>query len=111
MVLLDHWKDAYLPDLQVRKEFGLRWMRIGSNCGFTSLNNSRILQLLEQEGLLEPGKSWVVADNVLFPGCPDYLAYVTATPPGEEADTSTPAGGGRREVVRTILALGRLAHQ
>lgn len=71
--------------------------------------------MLEQEGFLEPGKSWVVADNVLFPGCPDYLAYVTATPAGEKAGDGVvktrPAGRGREEGVRTILALGRLAHQ
>jgi catechol O-methyltransferase len=46
-VFIDHWKDMYLPDVK----------------------------RLEQSGLLRPG-SVVVADNVLFPGCPEYQDYM-----------------------------------
>lgn len=46
-MLLDHWKDFYIPDLQACEELGL--LRIGSI---------------------------VLADNVKFPGVPEYLAYV-----------------------------------
>ncbi len=48
LVFLDHDKDAYLPDLQ---------------------------RLLER-GWLRPG-TLVVADNVRFPGAPEYRAYMT----------------------------------
>lgn len=37
------------------------------------------LQLLEASGLLVPG-SVLVADNVIYPGAPDYLAYVRSSP-------------------------------
>ncbi|XP_055976324.1 catechol O-methyltransferase [Sorex fumeus] len=47
MVFIDHWKDRYLPDLL----------------------------LLEECGLLRKG-TVVLADNVIFPGSPDFLAYV-----------------------------------
>ena len=48
-MFIDHAKEVYLPDLQ------------------------RILDA----GWLHPG-SVVVADNVRFPGAPDYHAYMTA---------------------------------
>lgn len=47
MVFLDHWKDRYLPDLL----------------------------LLEECGLLREG-TVLLADNVIFPGAPEFLAYV-----------------------------------
>lgn len=47
-MLLDHWSDFYIPDLKVCED----------------------LQLLEKGSV-------VLADNVLFPGAPEYLAYVT----------------------------------
>ncbi len=47
-VFIDHAKDAYLPDLQ----------------------------LILREGWLRPG-AIVVADNVKFPGVPEYRAYMT----------------------------------
>ncbi|XP_054448840.1 catechol O-methyltransferase [Pteronotus mesoamericanus] len=47
MVFLDHWKDRYLPDTL----------------------------LLEECGLLRKG-TVLLADNVIFPGAPDFLAYV-----------------------------------
>lgn len=47
VVLLDHWEDRYLPDLQ----------------------------FIEDAGLLHVG-SVVFADNVFFPGAPEYLKYV-----------------------------------
>ncbi|XP_016048360.1 catechol O-methyltransferase isoform X2 [Erinaceus europaeus] len=47
MVFLDHWKDRYLPDTL----------------------------LLEECGLLRKG-TMLVADNVIFPGVPDFLEYV-----------------------------------
>lgn len=46
-MMLDHWKDIYISDLQ----------------------------LCEERGLLRKG-SVVLADNILFPGAPEYLAYV-----------------------------------
>lgn len=46
-MMLDHWEDVYISDLQ----------------------------LCEEHGLLRKG-SVVLADNVLFPGAPEYLAYV-----------------------------------
>lgn len=47
LVFIDHDKDAYLPDLQ----------------------------LILQQGWLRPG-ALVVADNVKFPGAPEYRAYM-----------------------------------
>ncbi|KAM3875457.1 transmembrane O-methyltransferase homolog [Diretmus argenteus] len=46
-VFMDHWKKCYLPDLQ----------------------------MLEGSGLLGKG-SMIVADNVLFPGAPNFLRHV-----------------------------------
>lgn len=46
-VFIDHAKDAYLPDLRT----------------------------IEEQGWLHPG-SVVVADNIKFPGAPNYLAYM-----------------------------------
>lgn len=50
LVFLDHAKDAYLPDLQ----------------------------LILREGWLRPG-AYAVADNVRFPGAPEYRAYMQAS--------------------------------
>ncbi|KAM7050890.1 catechol O-methyltransferase isoform 2-T2 [Molossus nigricans] len=47
MIFLDHWKDRYLPDTL----------------------------LLEECGLLRKG-TVLLADNVIFPGAPEFLAYV-----------------------------------
>ncbi|KAL3713055.1 hypothetical protein TMatcc_001757 [Talaromyces marneffei ATCC 18224] len=52
VMLIDHWKDRYLPDL---------W-------------------LMENLGLLKPGVTVLAADNCLRPGAPDYLEWVRATP-------------------------------
>ncbi|MCJ1471006.1 hypothetical protein MMC07_009654, partial [Pseudocyphellaria aurata] len=46
-MLIDHWSNLYISDLQI----------------------------CEALGLLKPG-TVVLADNILFPGAPDYLAYV-----------------------------------
>ena len=46
-ILLDHWKELYIPDLQ----------------------------LCEELSLLRKG-SVIFADNILLPGAPEYLAYV-----------------------------------
>ncbi|OKL57407.1 hypothetical protein UA08_07656 [Talaromyces atroroseus] len=51
-MLIDHWKDRYLPDL---------W-------------------LLESLGLFKPGVTVLAADNCLKPGAPGYLEYVRASP-------------------------------
>ena len=48
LVFIDHDKDAYLPDL--RRILEQRWLRPGAT---------------------------VVADNVKFPGAPEYRAYMT----------------------------------
>jgi catechol O-methyltransferase len=50
-IFIDHFKDLYLSDLK----------------------------LLEQEHLIKKGTT-VVADNVICPGAPDYLAYVRNNP-------------------------------
>lgn len=52
LIFLDHWQKLYLPDL---------W-------------------LLEELGVLIPGKTMLVADNVIMPGAPEYLEWVKATP-------------------------------
>ncbi|OQD76898.1 hypothetical protein PENDEC_c003G01051 [Penicillium decumbens] len=51
MIFIDHWQALYRPDL---------W-------------------LLEELGVLIPGTSAVVADNVIMPGAPEYLEWVQAT--------------------------------
>lgn len=51
LIFLDHWQDLYLPDL---------W-------------------LLEQMDVLKPDVSVVIADNVIFPGAPQYRKWVEAT--------------------------------
>ena len=50
-VLIDHWKDVYLRDVKN----------------------------LEASGLLRQG-SVIVGDNILYPGAPDYLAYMQTSP-------------------------------
>lgn len=52
LLFIDHWKDRYVPDLH----------------------------LLERLRLLKPGVSVFVADNVLGPGCPEYLDWVRGSP-------------------------------
>lgn len=47
LVFIDHWKDQYLPDFK----------------------------LLETSGLLKCG-TVIVADNILYPGAPDYKDYL-----------------------------------
>ena len=49
LFFIDHWKDQYLPDIK----------------------------LIESSGLLRKG-SVVIADNAIYPGCPDYLKYIRA---------------------------------
>lgn len=51
LIFIDHWQDRYLPDL---------W-------------------LLEELNVLKPGKSILVADNVIMPGAPKYLNWVEST--------------------------------
>ena len=51
LIFIDHWKDVYLRDLK----------------------------LLEENNLIRSG-TVIVADNVIFPGAPDYLAYVRSNP-------------------------------
>ncbi len=50
LIFIDHWKDVYLRDLQ----------------------------LLEKHKIIRKG-TVIVADNVIMPGAPDYLAYVQAS--------------------------------
>ncbi|OOF97517.1 hypothetical protein ASPCADRAFT_206344 [Aspergillus carbonarius ITEM 5010] len=52
LIFIDHWQDRYRPDL---------W-------------------LLEELEVLKPGKSVLVADNVIMPGAPAYLEWIHATP-------------------------------
>ncbi|KAL1635040.1 hypothetical protein SLS58_010435 [Diplodia intermedia] len=82
-VLLDHWKDLYIADLQI----------------------------CERESLLRPG-SVVLADNIVFPGAPEYLAYVQKgkaeeSPEGykyvtETADFILPFGGPDQLAISTV---------
>ena len=46
MILIDHWKNLYLPDL--------KW--------------------LEEKGIVAKG-TVLIADNIIHPGVPDYLQY------------------------------------
>ncbi|KAG6072142.1 hypothetical protein E4U16_005626 [Claviceps sp. LM84 group G4] len=71
LLFLDHYKPLYLRDLK----------------------------LCEELGFINPGTT-LVADNVIKPGNPPYLAYVRATPEEKKkmaasADESRSAGGGR----------------
>jgi catechol O-methyltransferase len=50
-VFIDHWKELYLPHTRA----------------------------LEASGLLHVG-STLIADNIIYPGAPDYLAYVQSAP-------------------------------
>ena len=50
-IFIDHWKEVYLRDLK----------------------------LLEENNLIQPG-TMIVADNVIYPGAPDYLEYVRNNP-------------------------------
>ncbi|KAK6483703.1 catechol O-methyltransferase-like [Huso huso] len=50
-IFIDHWKDRYLPDTK----------------------------LMEELGLLRKG-TVILADNVIFPGAPDFLQYVRSSP-------------------------------
>lgn len=50
-VFIDHWKDVYVPDLRV----------------------------LESLGLIAPG-TVICADNIYYPGAPDYVEYIQGTP-------------------------------
>lgn len=52
MLMLDHWQELYRPDT---------W-------------------LLEELGVLVPGVSVLVADNIIMPGAPDYREWMEATP-------------------------------
>ncbi|EUC44410.1 hypothetical protein COCMIDRAFT_37769 [Bipolaris oryzae ATCC 44560] len=82
-MLLDHWKDFYISDLQ----------------------------LCEKLSLLKPG-SVVLADNIVFPGAPEYLAYVQAgkaeaSPDGfsyttKTADFILPFGGPDQLAISTV---------
>jgi catechol O-methyltransferase len=47
LIFIDHWKDQYLSDFRI----------------------------LEIYGLIKPG-TVIVADNILYPGAPDYKAYL-----------------------------------
>jgi catechol O-methyltransferase len=50
-VFIDHWKDRYLPDLK-------------------NLESSKLLHV----------GSVIIADNILYPGAPEYLKYVSDEP-------------------------------
>jgi catechol O-methyltransferase len=50
-IFIDHWKDMYVPDLRV----------------------------LETIGLIAPG-TVIAADNIYFPGAPEYVKYVQSSP-------------------------------
>jgi catechol O-methyltransferase len=56
LIFIDHWQDLYRPDL---------W-------------------LLEELNVLKPGRSLLLADNVIMPGAPEYLEWIQATPQEKE---------------------------
>lgn len=60
LVFLDHWKDMYVPDLRV----------------------------MESLGLVAPG-TVIFADNIFYPGAPDYVDYVQGSPELRNALNST----------------------
>ncbi|RYP13329.1 hypothetical protein DL765_006919 [Monosporascus sp. GIB2] len=85
MAFIDHCKEAYLPDL---------W-------------------LLEDLGVLVPGKSVIVADNMIYPGNPEYMEWVRASPeqkreivkkPSSEVGSRTPNTDLVYETVLTEFA-------
>ncbi|KAG5355015.1 putative catechol O-methyltransferase 1 [Yarrowia sp. B02] len=91
---IDHWKDLYVPDLQKAEELGL-----------------------VQYGTV------ITADNIYFPGAPEYAKYVRLTPaekkkdfpgkgnPNLEYDTRTeevPLGDGKKDGVEVTLCTGVL---
>ncbi|CCE72867.1 Piso0_000468 [Millerozyma farinosa CBS 7064] len=59
-ILIDHWKDLYVPDLR----------------------------LLESLSLIAPGTT-IAADNIYIPGAPEYKWYVEATPEERREYNST----------------------
>ena len=61
-IFIDHWQERYLPDL---------W-------------------LMEELDVLKPGKSVLIADNIIFPGAPKYRKWVESTP--EEKNAVVKAG-------------------
>ncbi|KAJ6116364.1 hypothetical protein N7512_006089 [Penicillium capsulatum] len=52
MLMFDHWQELYRPDV---------W-------------------LLEELGVLVPGVTVLLADNIIMPGAPDYREWMEATP-------------------------------
>ena len=70
MLFIDHWEDAYLPDLKV----------------------------VEDLGLLREG-SVIVADNTDIPGAPDYLKYVKARESYRSETVATMAEKGLKDDV------------
>jgi len=60
LVFIDHWKDMYVPDLRV----------------------------LESLGLVAPG-TVICADNIYYPGVPDYVEYVHGSPQSRNTHNST----------------------
>jgi len=109
VVFLDHWKDLYLADLKVgdMTESMLLFLCIFVCCtlflsSFTYFYRSHFLrplsssfQLLESHDYLQRGHTVIVADNVLVPGAPDYLAYVTEA---ERSAPTTPSEQVSKEV-------------
>ncbi|MBP1162345.1 O-methyltransferase [Rhodococcus sp. PvR099] len=73
-VFVDHLKSAYLPDL---------------------------LRIVD-EGWLHPG-SRVVADNVRFPGAPDYLAFMRSEEGGRWRTTEHPTHVEYQRVLRDLV--------
>lgn len=65
MLFLDHYKPAYLPDLQLCEQLGL----VG-------------------------GGAVIVADNVIKPGNPPYLAYVRSNVESKKRAALAEDGGG-----------------
>ncbi|KAI8583711.1 hypothetical protein K450DRAFT_277271 [Umbelopsis ramanniana AG] len=73
-VFIDHWKDLYVPDMQ----------------------------LIESLNLLHPG-SVVLADNVIRPGAPEYIEYMDSQSDKYTSEMLEYKPAGSSEVVDAVL--------
>lgn len=69
-IFIDHWKDMYVPDLRV----------------------------LESLNLIAPG-TLLVADNIITPGAPQYVAYVNFSPDEKKLYNETTANPEGKEFI------------
>lgn len=75
LVFLDHWKDQYLPDTKLI-EASLSRCFPTDYLDFPAMTRASFP--FQECGLLRKG-SVLLADNVIFPGAPQYLEYVRSS--------------------------------